>query len=286
VPPAAGAALTLAPPRSEPASALPAPLATGFEPDLPAIRTWLEGSGVVIPVLGASGGAGASVAAAALFDVCDAAGRATALIDVADPTRSGLALAGRPSGATHRVGDGVLLARAERGNRGHLHRMAPNGQAVHAGMVPPAQQWFPEGTGAEITIVDVGWDPWATLAAPAAGPGSWWASSAELPEELRPCPVLVCSPTRPSVARAQQLMTRLQPWSRTGRVAEVLALIVCGAPRWPAGVAGVAGREIAELPTFFLPRHRALARHGITPDALPARVQAAAARLTRDWGLA
>lgn len=265
--------------------ALPAPLAAGFEPDLPAITSWLEGSGLVIPVLGASGGAGASVAAAALFDVCDAAGRSCALVDVADPSHSGLALAGRPSGATRRVGDGIALTRAERGHRGHLHRLAPTGRAVHAGMVPPAWEWFPEGTGAEITIVDVGWDPWASLASPTVGPGSWWASSAELPEELRPCPVLVCSPTRPSVARAQQLMTRLQPWSRTGRVAEVLALIVSGAARWPAGVAGVAGREVAEMPAFFLPRHRALTRHGITPDPLSARVQTGAARLARDWGL-
>ena len=261
------------------------PSSGGFEPDLAAVTGWLEGSGVVIPVLGASGGAGASVAAAALFDVCDAAGRATVLIDGADPTRSGLALAGRPSGATRRVGDGVLVGRAERGRRGHLERLAAGGRVFQAGMVPTAQEWFPEGTGAEVTIIDVGWDPWACLAGPAAGPGSWWACSTELPEELRPCPVLVCSPTRPSVARAQALMTRLLPWSRTQRVAEVLALVVTGAARWPAGVAGVAGREVAELPAFFLPHHRALARHGITPDPLPARVQAGAARLARDWGL-
>lgn len=60
--------------------------------------------------------------------------------------------------------------------------------------------------------------------------------------------------------------------------------MVCGATRRRPGVAGVAGREVAELPTFFLPRHRGLARQGITPDPLPARVQAGTARLARNWG--
>jgi hypothetical protein len=64
-------------------------------------------------------------------------------------------------------------------------------------------------------------------------------------------------------------------------------LVVMGAKRWPAGVAGVAGRRLARLVegAVFVPHDAELAVGGITAQVTPARAQDAVAPLLRSWGL-
>jgi hypothetical protein len=60
-----------------------------------------------------------------------------------------------------------------------------------------------------------------------------------------------------------------------------------GAKRWPAGVAGVAGRRVAGLVegAVFVPHDPELAVGGITAQLTPAPARDAVAPLLRSWGL-
>jgi len=263
------------------ARAAPAALERGQSP------RWLARAGQLVPVLGATSGVGASVFAAALFDVLAAAGVEVMLIDTADPVRSGLAAASDQGPVINEIDDVAIRASRRTSHRGYVLRLSvPASGVFTAGMVPPPHCWLPDNRAPDVTIVDLGWDSWALAAYPLRGPGAWMEITPQTPLGQRPRPVLVCAPTRPSVARADQVLTRLRSWTSAQRISEPAALVVSGAARWPRGVRGVGSRELARLePVTFLPRDSGIAVGGIGPDPLPAKLQRAAAGLAERWRL-
>lgn len=232
-------------------------------------------AGLVIPVLGATNGVGVSVVAAALFDALDAAGVRTLLVDAADPQRSGLAAAARNQGVASRtLHPDVGVAFARRGD-GWMAQMAiTHGAVMSASMVPAPAWWLPEdeASAPEVTVVDLGWDPWAMAAAPLRGPGAWLEAGSPLPR-----PVLVVAPTRPGLAQANQLLERLRPWTDHGRVASPAGLAVVGARRWPRDVPGVAARALGPLTSdaVFVPNDAETRTAGVGPRPLSPRLQRA-----------
>ena len=249
----------------------------------PGRADWAQG-GVVIPVLGASAGVGASVVAAALFDALDVCGVPTLLVDAADPARSGLAAAvanqGPPARTLHpKIG----IAYARRGGGWVAQLATPPTEVLSPRMVPSPCWWLPDQTAPAATVIDLGWDPWQVAAAPLRGAGAWL----EAGHPASPRPVLVVEPNRPSLARANQLLTRLRPWIAAGQVAAPAALVVVSAKRWPKQVTGVAAQALGELMehAVFLPYDHATAAGGVGPDPVPDRLRAAAAAIPARWGL-
>jgi len=118
--------------------------------------------------------------------------------------------------------------------------------------------------------MDLGWDPWPLAAYPLRGPGAWLETSPSTPTDQRQHPVLVCAPTRPSLAPGEQVLTRLRPWTRSQQVVPPAGLIVSGARLGPA---------------TFLPHHHDVEVGGIGPDPLPLPLRRAATRIATQWGL-
>lgn len=238
--------------------------------------------GAVIPVLAASPGAGASVTATLLADALQIAGCSVLLVDTADPARSGLNRATRSDGP-HSPGPHpavrirfswrgqALLARAET----QLPVLAP-------GMLPPPRFWRPGERQIDVTIVDVGHDPWRVTAHPLAGAGAWLR-----PGTPSPRPILVVRPTVPSLTHAEQILARLDPWVRLYAVVPPVQLVVVGAKRWPAEVSGSAGHRTHNIlpDALFLPHDQTVATRGITAEVTPARLRSAAVDLLRRWDL-
>src|SRR5256714_15595143 len=131
-------------------------------------------------------------------------------------------------------------------------------------MIPPPPYWHPGGgRGVDVTVVDIGHDPWRLATDPALGPGQWLRTGSP-----SPIPALVVRATVPGLAHAEQVLARLEPWVRAGVVTPPTQLLVVGARRWPKGVAGTAGRRTSVLlpdPGFF-PHDRAMAARGVTAD--------------------
>ncbi|NUS45451.1 MAG: hypothetical protein HOQ24_17385 [Mycobacteriaceae bacterium] len=236
----------------------------------------------MIPVLAGSPGAGASVLAAVLADVLQLGQRHVLLVDPADPPRSGLSAAARTRGPwlTHphpqvRIRFSwraqALLAQLETG----LPVLAP-------GMVPPPQWWRPPSQSPHATVVDLGHDPWRVTAHPLAGAGAWLRRGTPQPR-----PLLVVRPSRPSLLHAEQVLARLDYWISTAVAAAPAQLVVMGAKRWPAGVAGAAGRRMnALLPdAVFVPPDPDLAASGITAEVTPPRLRQAITPVLHSWGL-
>ena len=247
---------------------------------------WLGAAGLVVPILGATPGVGVSVVAAALFDALDAAGLAVLLVDTAEPSRSGLAEMAREAPTFGDAAPDVSFTAGHRGG-GYVHRLVvPPSGVFTAGMVPAPHWWLPNRHPPDVTIIDLGWDPWPLAAYPLRGPGAWLETSPSTPTDQRQHPVLVCAPTRPSLARGEQVLTRLRPWTRSQQVVPPAGLIVSGARRWPRGVSGAGGRELARLgPATFLPHHHDVEVGGIGPDPLPLPLRRAATRIATQWGL-
>ncbi|MEU6131357.1 hypothetical protein ABZ805_19460 [Saccharopolyspora sp. NPDC047091] len=232
-----------------------------------------SGFGSVVPVLAASPGAGASVVAAVLADALQLAGRRVLLVDTADPVRSGLAAAARSDGP---VFDGPHPAVRIRSSwRAHavLARIETSLPIVTPGMVPPPQFFAAAARSVQATIVDIGHDPWRVAAHPLAGAGAWLRVGEPVPR-----PLLVCRASRPSLLHAEQVLARLESWNRTGTIVPPAQLVVLGARKWPAGVAGAAGRRTSALlqHAVFLPHDSSVALGGITAEVTPARLRDAA----------
>lgn len=254
---------------------------------------WLPRAGHVVPIVGGAAGVGTSVVAAALFDALDAAGMPTLLVDAADPARSGLATASPEGRAVRQLAPDLAISYARRGG-GYVTRLnAPAREVVTMGMVPGPLWWLPTSRPPQVTVVDLGWDPWEVAAHPLRGPGSWLERMTDLDDDsdeeqttAQRSPVLVCQATRPSLAHAEQTLCRLAPWVRARQVDPVSHLVVSGAKRWPRGVDGVGGRELTALgaPTF-MPHDREVAIAGVGPGPLPRRVVAAARLLADRLGL-
>jgi hypothetical protein len=236
--------------------------------------------GMVIPVLAGSPGAGASVLAAAIADALQLAGRGTLLVDAADPARSGLAMAARSAGPTVRGPHPSVCIRYSWRGKVLLAQLETWLPVVAPGMVPPPRFWH-LGVNVNATVVDVGHDSWRIAAHPITGAGEWLRSGTPTPRT-----VLVVRPTRPSLRHAEQVLSRLEPWTNAGTAASPTQLVVMGAKRWPQGVAGSAGRRITALisDAVFVPHDAATAVGGVDADVSPARLREAVMPLLRKWG--
>lgn len=238
--------------------------------------------GGVIPVLPGSSGAGASTVAAVLADALQLLSWRILLVDTADSARSGL------SSAAHT--DGPVFTRPHDTLR---IRFSWRGQAVVACLetalpmlspstVPPPAFWTPPMGSPQFTVVDLSYDAWRMAAQPLSGPGTWLRRG-----QPTSAPVLVVRPSRPSLAQAEQVLARLETWTAAGVAVSPATLVVVGAKRWPAGVAGSAGRRTAALldGAVFLPHDPVVAAGGITSEVVPARLREAIRPLLSRWGL-
>ncbi len=238
--------------------------------------------GTVIPVVAASPGVGASVAATLLTDVLQLAYRRTLLVDPADPPRSGLASATRSDGAARVAVAGRARIRFSWRAQALLARLDVPPTVLAPGAVPPPRFWLPPVPQLDVTVVDLGHDPWRITAQPLSGAGAWLRRGAPQPK-----PVLVVRSSRPSLLHAEQVLARLEPWAACAAVVPPVQLVVMGAKRWPPGVAGAAGRRVAELlpNAVFVPYDAELAASGITEDVTPARLRQAITPVLRRFGL-
>lgn len=241
-----------------------------------------SGFGVVLPVLAGSPGAGASVLTALLADALQLAHRNVLLIDPADPPRSGLAIAARSNGPWLTKPHPQVHIRFSWRARALVARLETALPVIAPGMVPPPRFWLPQGPRPEITVVDLGHDPWRVAAHPLLGAGAWLRRGTP-----SPLPVLVVRPSRPSLLHAEQVLARLDHWVVAGAVSPPVQLVVMGAKRWPAGVAGAAGRRVCSLleSAVFVPHDPELAAAGVTAAVTPLRLRQAITPLLSRWGL-
>ncbi|SDD56558.1 hypothetical protein [Actinokineospora iranica] len=242
---------------------------------------WSE-FGTVVPVVAGSPGAGASMLAVLLVDALQLAQRRVLLIDPADPARSGLASAARSEGpwVTHpHPGVGIRYSWRAQALVARLETTLP---IIAPSMVPAPAAWRPPTTPFDVTVVDLGHDPWRITAHPLSGAGSWLRRGTPHPR-----PVLVVRPSRPSLLHAEQVLARLDPWVSTAAVTAPAQLVVMGAKRWPPGVAGSAGRRVHDLlpRAVFIPHDAALAASGVTSAVTPSQLRRPVLPLLRSWGL-
>ena len=253
----------------------------GLPPTVATPVDW-SGFGQVIPVLAGSPGAGASVLSAVISDVLQLAARCALVVDTADPARSGLALATKSEGPWGPGPHSSVRIRFAWRAQALLARVETSLPVLTPGMVPAPRFWRPAVPELHATVVDIGHDAWRVSAHPLIGAGEWLRRGTPAPR-----PVLVVRPTRPSLIHAEQVLARLESWGQIGAVTPLAQLVVMGAKRWPAGVAGVAGRRVAGLVegAVFVPHDPALAVGGITTQVTPAPAQDAVTPLLRSWGL-
>lgn len=235
--------------------------------------------GLVVPVLAASPGAGASVLAAALADTAQLAGCRTLLVDAADPVRSGLAIAARNAGPWVRGPHPAVSIRYSWRAKALLAQLETWLPVVAPGMVPPPRFWHP-GVDLDLTVVDVGHDSWRAAAHPLVGAGEWMRAGTPASK-----PLVVVRATRPSLIHAEQVLSRLEPWVSAGTAAAPAQLVVMGARRWPAGVVGSAGRRVVGLlsDAIFVPRDASTAVGGVNATATPSSLRRAVAPLLYRW---
>jgi hypothetical protein len=239
--------------------------------------------GRVVPILAASPGAGATSTAVAIADALQLAGRSVLLVDAGDPVRSGLGRAARADGPRRNGPHPAAGIRFSRRAGALLARLDVAQTAVEPLMFPPPPYWHPRGgRGVDVTVVDIGHDPWRLATDPALGPGQWLRVGSP-----SPIPALVVRATVPGLAHAEQVLARLEPWARAGAVTPPTQLLVVGVRRWPTGVAGTAGRRTSVLlaDTVFFPRDREVATHGVTADVTPPSLRSPAEYLLRSWHL-
>jgi hypothetical protein len=253
----------------------------GLPPTVTTAADWSE-FGQVIPVLSGSPGAGASVLTAVISDVLQLAAGCTLMVDTADPAHSGLALAVKSEGPWGPGPHSAVRIRYGWRAQALLARVETSLPVLTPGMVPPPRFWRPVVRELHATVVDIGHDAWRVSAHPLVGAGEWLRRGTPAPR-----PVLVVRPTRPSLVHAEQVLARLEAWVEIGAATPPAQLVVMGAKRWPAGVAGVAGRRLARLVegAVFVPHDAELAVGGVTAQVTPAHAQDAVVPLLRSWGL-
>lgn len=241
-----------------------------------------NGMGTVIPVLGASPGAGASVLATVLTDALRACGHRVLLADTADPVRSGLVSAARTEGVRARGPHPLVRVRFSWRGDALLGRLDTELPVITPGMVPSPPWWRPRDVRLDATVVDMAHDAWRIATNPLVGVGSWLHLGQPAPR-----PVLVCRASRPSLLHAEQVLARLDSWAQVGAIAPVEHLVVAGARRWPPGVAGAAGRRLAPLidHAIFLPHDKDVAADGVTAKLVSARLRHAVWPLLESLGL-
>lgn len=250
----------------------------GLDPTSPAGADW-TGFGTVIPVLAASAGAGASVVTTALADALQLADLHTLMVDVADPARSGLASAARSDGPVLDGPHTSVGIRMSWRASAQVARVESDLPLVTPGMVPPPRFFKPTSRSVQATVVDLGHDPWRIAAHPLAGAGAWLRAGTPMPR-----PVLVCRASRPSLLHAEQMLGRLETCTATTTPVQ---LVVVGTSRWPAGIAGCAGRRVSALidEAVFLPHDPEMAASGVTPEVTPPRLRDALVPVLQRWDL-
>lgn len=229
--------------------------------------------GTVVPVLGASPGAGASVLAVVLADALAAQGLRVLLVDAADPLRSGLALAASSDArATPGPHPGVCIRHGHRGPIA-VARLEFAGLPVRSpGMVPAPVFFDPtsrDGDPVEVTVVDVGWDAWTVAGLPLHGPGGWLRTG-----PVPPRPVLAVRATAPGVRAAETLLARLAPWHGHG-VSPVAATVLTSCRKPSPAALAAAGHHLEPLlrAPVCLPTDPALTERGVTDTETPTRLQ-------------
>jgi hypothetical protein len=234
--------------------------------------------GRVLPILAASPGAGATIAAVAIADALQLAGLSVLLIDAGDSVRSGLARASRAEGPRREIPHSGTAIRFSWRARALLARLEVLQGAAAAPVSPSPPSWHPGGRRADVTVVDIGHDPWRLCSDPSTGPGQWLR-----PGSPSPIPVLVVRPTVPGLTHAEQILARLEPFARSGGVTPPTQLIVMGARRWPHAVPGTAGRRTSVLlpDAAFFPVHPTTAVNGVTAEVAAAPLVSAASALLR-----
>ncbi|MBN9743599.1 hypothetical protein DMP23_21390 [Amycolatopsis sp. A1MSW2902] len=230
--------------------------------------------GLVVPILGASGGAGVSVVAAALSDVLQLAGYSVLLADTAGPVRSGLGRAARVDGRVVRVPEPAARVRFS------WRAQALVGRVEHAGpdkSVAPSLWWLPGDRSVQVTVVDVAGDAWELASDVRVGIGRWLT--------LAVCPLLVLRPTVPGLVQAEQVLARLEPWMLRRVIPPVANLVVSGTRRWPPRVAATAGNRVHSMldGTVFVPCEKGIATGGITADVTPVKIRSGLVSLVRRW---
>ena len=243
--------------------------------------------GTVIPIVGAHPHVGASGVALAVADAAAVLGLRVLLVDCADPARTGLA------GVCGVEGASVTVCGAARGirvshralERGavQVRRMVPTTAVLDAPQVPTPPLWAAAApTGVDVTVVDLGWDPWPLLTGlTQLGPG-WWLAG----DQQQVCPVLVLQPTVASVIKAEGVLARYGNGVRGGLLAGVRAVAAVGGQQWDPRVLSVTGqatRTAAERAVFFpwSPPHQL---SGWSTDPLPEPTLRAATALLRGVG--
>lgn len=227
-----------------------------------------ESSASVVTVWAAHGGAGASVTALALAEAARTGEKNVALVDLADPTRSGLAgiclregrtLAAAPNLDAIHTGDREGIA---------VRRLALNRiSRTSASRLPAPHVWLATlAQSVDLVVVDTGYE----------------ASSVDDNDELAAWlnisgPVLVGRPTVPSLRRCEGALVTLQRYCRSGPI----RLVMNGAPPWPPELMATTGRLTGQSITTrnAIPWDQELEWRGCTTDPLPDTVRQAAARL-------
>lgn len=239
--------------------------------------------GALIPIIAGSAGAGASCVAAAATDALQQSGRCVLLVDADDPARSGLAHAATQEGPWVKPGDGVAVRYSWRADA-LVARLETELPTITPGMAPVPPAWLPDPAPDPLhaTVVDLGHGGWRAGASPVYGAGGWLRRG--LPAQR---PILVVRPTRPSLRQAEALLARLEPWVERGVATPVFQLVVNGARRWPAGVAGAAGPRVAALidDALFVPHHPGWEVAGVTDEPSPPKAVEALRPLLAAWGL-
>ncbi|ALE77024.1 hypothetical protein FRP1_30465 (plasmid) [Pseudonocardia sp. EC080625-04] len=240
--------------------------------------------GALVPVLAGSAGAGASCIAAAITDALQADQRCALLVDADDPARSGLACAPSQEGPWLRAVNEHVSVRYSWRDDALVARLETRLPAITPGMVPIPPDWLPDPAPDPLhtTVVDLGHGGWRAAATPIYGAGGWLRRG--LPSQR---PILVVRATRPSLRQAEQLLARLEPWVQRGVATPVFQLVVNGARKWPAGVAGAAGPRVAALidEALFVPHERSWEIAGVTDAPSPDRAVDALRPLLASWGL-
>ncbi len=228
---------------------------------------WTPAAGErVLPVVGCAGSVGATTVALA---VALAAHTPARVVECCTATASGLAAASTAELGVHESG-------WRQGRHGEVLLERADGVRADIGDVPlptvpatvPAAAVDADGSGALLTVLDVGWELGLALMAP-----SW------LHRALREAPgvVAVTTATVPGVRRLETAAELLGGHRVTAAV--------LGPPRrkWPRGVESSAGGNVRGLlaagRVVEIPHARDLAVAGLTTSPLPDRLLAAAARL-------
>ena len=240
--------------------------------------------GALVPVLAGSAGAGASCVAAAITDALQLDQRCALLVDADDPARSGLACASSQEGPWLRPVNEHVSVRYSWREDALVARLETRLPTITPGMVPIPPSWLPDPVPDPLhtTVVDLGHGGWRAAATPIYGAGGWLRRG--LPSQR---PILVVRATRPSLRQAEQLLARLEPWVQRGVATPIYQLVVNGARKWPAGVAGAAGPRVAALldEALFVPHERSWEIAGVTDDPSPDRAIDALRPLLASWGL-